>query len=132
MKSLVLLITFMCSLAYAKDCTPIDRDFHKYYGTTKDAPLIGIDASISASKADKLVCAMESCGSAGCECALYIKIDGCHTRVLEFRGSHKVLGEKKDGMSAIQVEKRGDAIAPATKKTYVWDKDRRRYVEDSQ
>lgn len=132
MKFLVLLITFICSFAYAKDCVPIDRDFHQYYGSPKDAPLLGLDVKVRPDNKDKIVCSMESCGSAGCECALYVKIDGCHQRVLEFRGSHKVLGEKKNGMSAIQIHRRGDAIAPTYKRVFIWDKDRRRYVEDSQ
>src|SRR5690606_29497799 len=113
----------MCSIAYAKDCKPIDRDFHEYYGTPKDSPLLGLDVNVSEADKHKIVCAQESCGSAGCECALYVKIDGYLERVLEYRGTYKVLGEKKDGMSAIQVRRKGDAIAPAYKKIYVWDKD---------
>lgn len=131
MKSLVILITFMCSLAYAIDCTPVDRDFYEYYGIPKDAPILGLDVNVRENDKDKIICSQESCGSGGCECALYVKIDGCHQRVLEYRGVYKVLGEKKDGMSAIQIHRRGDAIAPTYKKIFIWDKDRRRYVEDS-
>ena len=123
---------FLLSLsAGAADCVDMDKDFLDYYGAPKESPLIGLAASVSGDKKDKIICLAESCGSGGCECALYSPVDSCMTRVLEFRGSHKVLGEKKDGMSAILVRKKGDPIAPALKKTFIWNRDRRRYVEDA-
>jgi len=41
------------------------------------------------------------------------------------------LGEKADGMPLIEVIKKGDAIAPTSMKTFIWNKDRRKYVEKS-
>lgn len=132
MRILILLITFLgLAQAFANnECTPIDKDFLSYYGAPKETPLIGLSISVSGNKKDKIVCSSESCGSGGCECALYIPTDGCMKRVLEFRGGHKVLGEKKDGISSIEIRKKGDAIAPALKKIFIWDKDRRHYVEN--
>lgn len=129
MKTLILLFLFSTS-AFAAECIDMDKDFLDFYGAPKESPLIGLTASVSGEKKDKIICLAESCGSGGCECALYSPIKDCMTRVLEFRGSHKVLGEKKDGMAAIVIRKKGDPIAPALKKTYIWNKDRRRYVED--
>ncbi len=128
MKGLILLHLFI-SIAYAKECPSIDGDFRDYYGLEKISPIIGVNSKISDTGADKILCAQESCGSGGCECALYVRVDDCHRRVLEFRGSHQVLGEVKDGMPAIEIKRRGDAIAPAVQKTYIWNKDRNKYVE---
>jgi len=129
-KGLILLLLFS-SFAFAKECPSIDEDFISYYGALKDGPILGLKASISGAKKDRILCSSESCGSGGCECALYVEVDNCLTRVLEFRGSHKVLGEKADGMPLIEVIKKGDAIAPTSMKTFIWNKDRRKYVEKS-
>lgn len=132
MKSLLFIFLLFSHHAYGSKCVPIDKDFLSYYEIPADSPLLGIKTKISGGDTDKIICSGDSCGSGGCECALYVELDGCLTRVLEFRGSHNVLGENKDGMPAIQVKKRGGAIARDSSKTYVWDKDRRRYVEDKE
>lgn len=128
MKGLILLLLFI-NFASAKECPSIDGDFLSYYALDKGSPIIGLNSKISQDGKDKILCAKDSCGSGGCECALYVKVEGCHKRVLEFRGSHQVLGEVKDGMPSIEINKRGDAIAPALQKTFIWNKDRNKYVE---
>lgn len=123
-------ILFLFLLSFklmAVECIPEAKDFITFYELEKDAPILGLTVSVSAKDADKLLCSSESCGSGGCECALYVPINKCLTRVLDFRGSHKVLDTKTKGMPDIQVSKRGDAIAPNRVTIYKWNEGPKRY-----
>lgn len=129
MKWVFLFALFISFSNHAKECPAVAQDYLEFYQLPKESILLGIPAKISGNDSDKLLCAQDSCGSRGCECALYVEVDGCPKRVLEFYGRHKVLGEKQEGMPHIEVERPGDALVKKNIKTYIWDKERSQYVE---
>ncbi len=128
MRSLLIIAVFLTS-AHAKECPAIAQDYLEHFELPKESVLLAIPANISGKNSDKLLCAQDSCGSRGCECALYVEVDGCPKRVLEFYGQHKVLGEQQEGMPNIVIKRRGDALVGTSSKTYIWNKEGRRYVE---
>lgn len=123
MKYLILIAIF-CTNALARDCAPIDRDYRQYFELPNDSAILGVPVSIDDAK---LLCAKDSCGTRGCECALYIRVDDCPKRVLEFQGKHKILETKTQGMPDIEIERRGDAIVPKKVQIFHWNKTKEHY-----
>ena len=81
MNKIFLPILFLIlSLNIHSKCTDPVKDYSEYFGSLEDAKILKTSTNVK-SKDDFTLTSMDSCGSRGCEYALYVKDGKCFKRV---------------------------------------------------
>jgi hypothetical protein len=109
-----------CSPALVAECSDPLQNYLSYYGLSTESKILKTDVSLSDESAFSLA-AMESCGSRGCEYALYSQVHGCATRVFDFTGTFRVLKKSSNGLKDIEVSNHDTYLSKKIVKQYCYN-----------